>query len=119
MAIIGDSTLSGLVPGQGPASQSNAPQQQRDNAGSGGAALRGGGERGEGVIVDLSAQARAIVEPSADAVSNAPASAGASDRDAATERSALREERAEVRENAANERRDATAERRDRVDIEV
>lgn len=118
MAIIGDSSLSGLVPGHNQGNQPSSPNT-RDNSGSGGAALRSGSDRGEGVILDLSAQARAIVEPSADAVSNAPSTSGAGDRDAAAERSAAREEQSEIREQAANDRRDASAERRERVDIEA
>ena len=119
MAIIGDSSLSALVPVNNQANQPSPPTT-RDNSGSGGTALRGGGsDRGEGVILDLSAQARAIAEPSADAVSNAPASSGAGDRDVAADRRTEREDRSHIQEQAADERRDASAERRERVNIEV
>ncbi|GER07295.1 hypothetical protein GCM10007972_14560 [Iodidimonas muriae] len=123
MAIIGDSGLSGLIPGNSQANQPNAPQA-RETSGSGGTTARGGSsDRDEGVIVDLSATARAVAEAPADAVSSAANDSGVGDRDIQQELQADRAERRsendDIRQEAAVERRDAASERRERVDFQV
>lgn len=125
MAIIGDGGLSALLPGN--AANQQQPQP-RENAANGGAASRSGG-RGDGVVIDLSPEARAIVRPTADAVTNAPADAGAADRDVVVERrqaeatdEATEERRADSdrdREAAVERRSERAEQREERVDIRV
>ena len=122
MALIGDSGLSGLA-GNSQAQPTQPPARENESTSGGTAARRD--ERGDGVVVDLSAEGRNAVSSSDDAVSGAPADSGAGDRevDADARAAERREDEARVREeDRAEERRrdevqDDRREERERVDL--
>ncbi|MFQ5346736.1 MAG: hypothetical protein ACE5ED_02695 [Rhodothalassiaceae bacterium] len=116
MALIGDGGLSGLA--GNPNAQQVAPPAREGNGPSSGGSMARGGERGEGVVVELSAQARRA-SASPDAVSRTPADAGAGDRaaEARENRGAEIRERSE-REDDANARRAEARRNREGFDAE-
>jgi len=123
MALIGDSGLSGLAGGNPSAQPTQAPERENESTSGGGGARRG--ERGDSVVVDLSAEGRAAIRASDDAVSATPADSGAGDREVEADARAAerREDEARVREEerAEDRRRDELREdrreERERVDL--
>jgi len=125
MALIGDSGLSGLA-GNPSAQPAQAPERENESTSGGAAARRD--DRGDGVVVDLSAEGRNAARLSIDAVSGAPADSGAGDREveadtraaerredeADTRAAERREDEARVREE---ERAEDRREDRERVDL--
>lgn len=122
MALVGDSGLSGLA--GNPATQPAQTPERENESTSGGASARRG-ERGDSVVVELSAEGRAAIRASNDAVSAAPADSGAGEREVEADARAAerREDEARLREEERTEdrRRDELREdrreERERVDL--